>query len=81
MLNPSSEWTETERLEIIKAKAREFADALQADHQHRINRVMVRAFTEQLHLLTRAPAETLEVKREELLVPVLLLEVRPGRTG
>ena len=74
MLNPSSDWTETERLEVIRAKSREFADALQADHQHRITRGMALVFTEQLRLLVHAPAAALEVNREDLLAPVLYTE-------
>ena len=70
MLEPSSEWTEIERLAVIKAKKKAMKDARHADHQHRISPAVRMAHTQQLHLLAHAPAAALEGNREDLLAPV-----------
>ncbi len=71
MLNPSSDWTEAERLEVIKAKTDGMQNVLHADGQrHRISIAVILAYTQQLYLLACAPAEVLEDNREDLLAPI-----------
>lgn len=71
MLEPSSDWTEIERLALIKAKTDEMHSVLHADGQRqRISIAVILAHTQQLYLLACAPAKVLEDNREELLAPI-----------